>query len=552
MICYKCGQHLGQSRYCGHCGADVWLYKKIIASSNVLYNEALNAAKERDLTGACELLKRCLRLNKNHIDARNLLGLVYHEMGQMSLAIEEWYISRALMVEDNEADRYIDDLCGGAGRDNVSQMIRKYNAALGYIAQGSYDLATLQMKNVLSLNPNYVEGHEVLGLIYASEGDYDKAKQEFRAALRVNKTSSGAKKYAAEVDRLKKESAENPRRKKKESVSYRNGNDTIIQPIGNYFSTPIAVVLNLVVGIAIGALAVYFLVVPGMRSAINNAANQSIAEANEQLATQETSVKSLEDEIENLKDQIAAYESADARDDDRMAAYWGLAQYYMYKASGEDEKALAVFEQIDPDILTGDAAIAYKALAEEIMSEKLAEYWSVGSKAFSAKKYSTAIENFEKAVEIDEEYQNGQLLYNLASAYRLNGDTDKAVSAYQRVVELFANTNIAKYSKNYIESLTDDDDENDSADYGDTTTTSGTTSGSNNTDSSNSSSGSSRSSSSSSSGSSSSGSDASDEEDSDDTGSAGDNSDSASSSDDGSSGQGDTVDEVQIITEHAR
>ena len=461
MICYKCGRDTGPGRFCAACGTDVTLYKKIIASSNVLYNEALNAARERDLTGAKELLARCLRLNKNHIDARNLLGLVYYETGEITKAIEEWSISRALMVGDNEAERYLEDVTEGAGADRISQMVRKYNAALGYIAQGSYDLAVLQMKNVLSLNPNFVDGHEVLGLVYASQGDYDKAKQEFKAALRIDRMRPGAHKYAAEVDRRRKESAESGRRKKKESISYRNGNETIIQPLGNYFSTPIAVMLNLIVGVLIGALVVYFLVVPGMRNAINNAASQTVAEANEQLAAQETGMKSLEDEISNLEERIAAYESADAKDEEKLNAYWNLALYYKYMQEEDEDKAMAAFEAIDSDLLSDDAKEIYDELSEEIKETMIADYYSDGTSALSEKKYSEAIENYEAAVEIDEEYQSGKLLYNLAQAYRLNGDTDKAVTTYKRVIELFSGTTLAKYSQNYVDSLSDDADDTD-------------------------------------------------------------------------------------------
>lgn len=43
-------------------------------SSNACYNEALQRASVRDLSGAIDSLKRSLRFNKLNIDARNLLG----------------------------------------------------------------------------------------------------------------------------------------------------------------------------------------------------------------------------------------------------------------------------------------------------------------------------------------------------------------------------------------------------------------------------------------------------------------------------------------------
>lgn len=58
--------------------------KKIRLAANGFYNVGLERAKIRDLTGAAEALKKCLMLNKYHIDARNLLGLIYYEMGEVS------------------------------------------------------------------------------------------------------------------------------------------------------------------------------------------------------------------------------------------------------------------------------------------------------------------------------------------------------------------------------------------------------------------------------------------------------------------------------------
>ena len=70
--------------------------RKIRLISNSFYNAGLERAKRRDLTGAVEYLKKCLNLNKYHIDARNLLGLIYYEMGEVSEALVQWVISMNL------------------------------------------------------------------------------------------------------------------------------------------------------------------------------------------------------------------------------------------------------------------------------------------------------------------------------------------------------------------------------------------------------------------------------------------------------------------------
>ena len=84
--------------------------KKIRLASNGFYNLGLERAKIRDLTGAVEALKKCLMLNKYHIDGRNLLGLIYYEMGEVSDALVQWVISMNFKEQDNRADYYLDQI----------------------------------------------------------------------------------------------------------------------------------------------------------------------------------------------------------------------------------------------------------------------------------------------------------------------------------------------------------------------------------------------------------------------------------------------------------
>ena len=80
MFCYNCGCRLSGHDFCTSCGADVALYKKVIHVSNMYYNEGLEKASVRDLSGAVASLRRSLMFDKSNIKARNLLGLVYFEM----------------------------------------------------------------------------------------------------------------------------------------------------------------------------------------------------------------------------------------------------------------------------------------------------------------------------------------------------------------------------------------------------------------------------------------------------------------------------------------
>ena len=103
MECYNCGAKLTAAKRCKNCGADVRMYRRILMASNSFYNEGLERAKVRDLTGAADSLKVSLLYNKMNIDARNLLGLVYFEMGETVSALSEWVLSKNYKSRENAA-----------------------------------------------------------------------------------------------------------------------------------------------------------------------------------------------------------------------------------------------------------------------------------------------------------------------------------------------------------------------------------------------------------------------------------------------------------------
>ena len=74
--------------------------QKIQYAANSYYNRGLEMAKERNLSGAARFLKRALQFNKYHTDARNLLGLIFYEMGETSDALIQWVISINLQPDN--------------------------------------------------------------------------------------------------------------------------------------------------------------------------------------------------------------------------------------------------------------------------------------------------------------------------------------------------------------------------------------------------------------------------------------------------------------------
>ena len=187
MLCYRCGNKLGSGRYCLHCGADVTQYRRIVRLSNRFYNHGLEKAQVRNLSGAVEDLSRALEIDKRNITARNLLGLVYYEMGETVQALCEWVVSTHYQPENNPASEYVRQLQEDRTElENANQGIRKFNFGLDYARKGSEDLAIIQLEWVTAHHPKMIKAHSLLALLYYSEGRYAKAEKEIRTVLKAD------------------------------------------------------------------------------------------------------------------------------------------------------------------------------------------------------------------------------------------------------------------------------------------------------------------------------------------------------------------------------
>ncbi len=92
-------------------------FLKVRHISNAYYNLGLEQAGVRNLSGAIVSLKNSLKFNKYNIDARNLLGLIYCETGEVVDALSEWVISRSYQPKDNLASHYLDERSSRTGED---------------------------------------------------------------------------------------------------------------------------------------------------------------------------------------------------------------------------------------------------------------------------------------------------------------------------------------------------------------------------------------------------------------------------------------------------
>uniref|UniRef100_UPI00405624E7 tetratricopeptide repeat protein n=1 Tax=Agathobacter sp. TaxID=2021311 RepID=UPI00405624E7 len=450
MICYNCGSEAGTNMNCTACNADLSVFQKVIRISNVYYNDGLQKAEVRNLSGAIISLKRSLRFNKYNIEARNLLGLVYYEMGEVVDALSEWVISKSYRPNDNAANRYLDELQKKRNQlDSANQTIKKYNQALMYCRQDSRDLAIIQLKKVLSLNPKLVKAHQLLALLYLQENKLEQAKKTLRNAGKIDVNNTITLRYLKEVNVRLKEKGNKKKKQPDDLISYQSGNETIIMP-KRFQDTSFGITMAyVVIGLIVGAAVTGFLIVPGVQAKAKQEANQQIVAANDTITSNQQIIARLETRIEELQTHITELEQKE-QDPQQIESYEALINAYVANEAKDYVAAGNSLESVHVSHLSENMVTIYNTLSESVMEKYHRQLYTSGYSNYSGGNYAAAVEELAKVVAANPAYKDGYASYYLAQAYRKNGDIESAQQHYRYVIENYPNTERARTARNYI------------------------------------------------------------------------------------------------------
>lgn len=301
LFCYHCGMALSEKSYCTSCGASVGRYKKILYMSNNYYNRGLAKAQIRDLTGAAEDLRQSLKLYKRNTQARNLLGLVYFEMGETINAMAEWILSQHFQPDKNIATDYIETLKTNVVLlDTINSSIKKYNQALNLCKQGNLDVAKITLKRVVSNNPRLISAHLLLALVLMNEEDYAGAKKELILVRRIDRGNITAALYIRMVDENLNTDSKKKNNKKENAVTIQSGNDIIIQPNTRKENTFFNIFLNVFIGLVIGLLVGWFVLGPIRVKLQKTDENKELNRAYEEINLKNTKIDELNQSNQNL------------------------------------------------------------------------------------------------------------------------------------------------------------------------------------------------------------------------------------------------------------
>ena len=438
--------------------------KKIIRQSNAWYNDGLSKARIRDLSGAVQSLRRSLQYNRDNITARNLLGLVYYGRGEVVEALIEWIISKNLRPRDNIANGYIRSIQNSARElEVIDQAVRRYNQCLVSCRQNE-DMAIIQLKKVTTSHPTFLKAHQLLALLYLHTKQNAKARQTLATARKLDTTNETTLRYMHELSQVRGKKAKKQenkgtkrKKKKKEAIEYSLGNETIIQPahrmvkeIAGRFT-----LMNIVLGAAIGAAIVWYLIVPAVDESKTDKRNKETIEYSQRINAMEAQISALTRTLDAYRadsaDSEEAVQTAAVTADSYENLMLALEQYNSGNYS-EDMVADTLLN-INRAALGEGGQTEFDSLTESVYPVACSTKYDSGVASLNVANYETAIESLLQVVRMDESYDDGGALLALGNAYLENGDSEAATTYFKRVNELFTDGDNGAEAREKLETI---------------------------------------------------------------------------------------------------
>lgn len=454
MRCPRCDANVSDMAVrCNFCGQDLSIVHYVGRVSNSYYNMGLDKARVRDLSGAVTCLQKSLQFNKKNTDARNLLGLIYYEMGETVAALSEWVLSKYLQPEGNGADHYIDTIQRNqTALDATNQTIKKYNAALASAQAGNEDLAIIQLKKVVSLNPHFIRAQQLLALLYIYTNDFQRALKCLNRARNVDINNTMTLRYMREVGEhmMKAEHKgnedERPQKKREPLAN--------VTPVGTYQEEKRSMmpVVYVILGAILGVVVCFVLIRPTFQK--SEAGGSDLSDANSRIAVQATQIADLEKEKEALNEEIKKAEKrisdADSKALKKLENYEKLlAGVRSYIANDKIQAALSVANCKKSDFDSEAAKKLYTTIGT-ISETQVAELVSRGRGQMDTS-YDDAIATFKQVLSVDGD--NQEAMFCMARCYQHQEKNKSAKKWYEKAIEIDGSTTFATQAKQYLEEV---------------------------------------------------------------------------------------------------
>ncbi len=349
--------------------------------------------------------------------------------------------------------------------EKVIDSVKGYNKAIENLRNGSEDIAMIELKKVISVNPDFYDAVNLLGLCYAYTNQLDKAQEllgrvadaegnSVKAAEYLNyisrgntpgKSSGNNKAVKSEVKPQKTVSKTKPAKPKQPSNEEVQAEYVLFKNLGSQLKKPsVAVAINILSVVCLVAAIIVFMVAykntRGEEGGPDKTVNTELNEKYDKVVAQNEKLKKDLDAA-NLKLKQVQLST-------QLSQVSGL--YGQYKYVEAADKLLA----IPAKDLTAENKKKYDSIKANVMKNAANQLTVEGTSLFNKKKYNEAIQKLEKVFTYGAKWPFGdKALYVLGKSYVANNEPQKGAETYTKLIKDYPNSSYVKYARSRLDSL---------------------------------------------------------------------------------------------------
>jgi tetratricopeptide (TPR) repeat protein len=348
---------------------------------------------------------------------------------------------------------------GRALPDSIKNSIVLYNKALESLSKGSEDIAIIELKKAVSLNPDFYEAMNLLGICYSYLNDHEKAAETFnrvvdaenngvKALLYLNQISPDSSLSGTTI--INKGKGSNVKAKSKK-VRVRKD----LSPFNREKGIDDNVKLKmLIASFCVGIILTLLIVLPVVKGNSARAMADIKGEKNElinQIEQLDSRYETLEKENKDLKDEL---QTANLKVDYYRFSL-KLFEAQDFSSGKKYEEAADMLILLKTFKFEGEEKAKFDKLYEDIMPLAANSAYEKGFDQYNNRKYKDAIKLFEKVLLYDKNYSRlDATLYYMGRSYKELNDSRNAIAMFQQILDKFPNSYYHKYAVYRLNELT--------------------------------------------------------------------------------------------------
>ena len=245
--------------------------------------------------------------------------------------------------------------------------------------------------------------------------------------------------------------AEVERKKLNNAFSHRQmQDDDIILPPTYKETTGWMTIINIMVGLALGAAVIWFLVMPAMERQLNHRHNEEMTKVLEQVNQKSQEIDALEQEKSAMEaerdDAVTSLQSMEENEQGVILQYQRLVQILKAMEAQDMNTVALVYSDMNGELITDEPSMAAVAEIRTYMeTEGFQVLAGLGNEARDRGDQEAALDYYQKSLNIKGD--NPQVIYDMAMIYQAREERDQANELFGQVIMNFPNTELAALAK---------------------------------------------------------------------------------------------------------